>query len=84
MLKKISEAPTTIDHDNPAAVKAERRNWYIAVDDKGNQSAITNPVTWHYEQRRPGIWYAIRPQPITISEAMERVRGWQRAQNEQG
>jgi hypothetical protein len=83
-LKKISEAPTDIDPHDAAAIERESKNWYYSIDQDGNEFAITNPITWKWEQRKPGIWYRIRPLPITISEALERVRELQRAQNQRG
>jgi len=83
-LKKISEAPTDIDPHDVAAIERESKNWYYSIDQDGNEFAITNPITWKWEQRKPGVWYRIRPLPITISEALERVREWQKAQNQRG
>lgn len=83
-LKKISEAPTDIDPENKSAIEREAKNWYLALDQDGNEHAITNPLTWKTEERKPGMWYRIRPKPITIAEALERMRELQRAQNKQG
>lgn len=74
-LKKISEAPTHLDPINDfEAIERERRNWYLAIDDKGRECAIKNPITWPWVQRRPGVWYRIKPNPIDVTDALEDMR----------
>lgn len=80
-LNKISEAPTDIDPQDAEAIRKEARNWYVAIDDKGNECAITNPITWKTEERKPGIWYRVRPKALSVGEALEVMRANYRKQD---
>ncbi len=80
-LQKISEAPTDIDPHDEVAIKREARNWYLAVDEDGNQYGITNPLTWKTEERKPGVWYRVRPKALSVGEALEVMRANYRKQD---
>lgn len=73
-LPRISSAPSWIDPYDRKAVEAERKRWYASMDDKGRLFAIQNPAVWKTRKNPNGTITRIRPLPITIAEALERMR----------